>query len=103
MERLKARLVAKGFYTRQEGVDFIDTLFPIAEVTTIRTLLSFDACQGWYLRQLDINNASYTESYTRIFTSLYFRGFLLLNLEWFASFKRVYMAFSKLVANGIPN
>lgn len=32
--RYKARLVAKSF-TQQEGIDFLDTFFPVAKVPTI--------------------------------------------------------------------
>lgn len=56
VERYKARLVAKGF-TQTLGIDYQETLAPVAEMNSIRVLLSFAVNYSWPLHQLNVKNA----------------------------------------------
>ena len=55
VDRLKAPLVSKG-YTQVYGFDYGDTFSPIAEIASVRLLLSMVAMCSWPLYQLNIKN-----------------------------------------------
>lgn len=55
MNRLKARLVAKGC-AQTYGVDYIDTFFLVAKLSSIRIIISLASKHHWPLFQLDVKN-----------------------------------------------
>ena len=48
--------MAKGFKQRY-GIDYEDTFSPVVKAATIRVVLSIAVSRGWFLRQLDVQNA----------------------------------------------
>lgn len=55
VDRYKAHLVAKR-YNQHEGIDFGDTLCPVAKPITIRILLTLAVQYNWFLHQFDVSN-----------------------------------------------
>jgi hypothetical protein len=51
--RNKSRLVAQGF-NQKEGIDYEETLAPVARLETIRILLAFSVAKGFKLHQMDV-------------------------------------------------
>ena len=53
IERYKARLVEKG-YAQEKGIDFEETFAPTCRMTTIRSICSSIAHNGWNVHKLEI-------------------------------------------------
>ena len=56
IERYKACPVIKGF-TQEYGIDYEETLTPVACISSVRALLAVIAASKWDLFQIDIKNA----------------------------------------------
>ncbi|KAL2242935.1 UNVERIFIED_CONTAM: Retrovirus-related Pol polyprotein from transposon RE1 [Sesamum indicum] len=56
VERYKACLVSKG-YNQVEGINYTESLSPVAKAVTVLLFLTLAAAKGWALQQVDVNNA----------------------------------------------
>ncbi|KAL2235242.1 UNVERIFIED_CONTAM: Retrovirus-related Pol polyprotein from transposon TNT 1-94 [Sesamum indicum] len=56
IDKFKARLVAKGF-KQKEGVDYFDTYFPVAQLTTIRVLIALASVYDLPIHHMDVKIA----------------------------------------------
>ena len=56
VERYKAKLAAKGF-TQKEGLDYIDTFSLVANLAFVKFVRVVATVKGWFLSQLDVDNA----------------------------------------------
>ena len=52
VERYKARLVVKGY--SQEGIDYVEVFAPVANLETIRLLISLASQNKWIIYQMDV-------------------------------------------------
>jgi hypothetical protein len=53
IEKQKARFVARGF-SQVEGIDYEETFAPVAQYTSIRTIIALASAMGWRLHQMDV-------------------------------------------------
>ena len=56
VDRYKARLVARGF-TQEYGIDSEETFAPVAQLSSIRTLIVVSAARKWPLFHMDVKNS----------------------------------------------
>ena len=54
--KFRARLVVKG-YSQRQGIDYKKLFAPVIRHTSLRTLLSFTAAEGWIIDQMDVHVA----------------------------------------------
>ncbi|MCI38127.1 Ty1/copia-element polyprotein, partial [Trifolium medium] len=55
VERFKARLVILGNH-QVEGINYTETIGPVAEMVTVPTVLAVAAANAWELHQMDVHN-----------------------------------------------
>ena len=56
VEKCKARFVAKGF-SQKEGLNYDETVAPVARYSSIRVIISLASVMGWKLHQMDVKTA----------------------------------------------
>ena len=49
-------MVAKGFI-KKHGLAYSETFSPVSKSVSVRIVLSLVAVKGWFLHQMDVNNA----------------------------------------------
>ena len=49
IERFKSKLVEK-VYNQKEGLDYQETFSPVIKMVTVRSVISFDATNGWSIQ-----------------------------------------------------
>jgi hypothetical protein len=67
VEKYKARLVEKG-YSHVEGIDFGDIFSPIANLTSIRFILSIVSSFDIEVEQMDVKKHSYMGIWKKKYT-----------------------------------
>ena len=53
IEKYKARFVAQGL-SQKEGIDYEETIAPVARYTSIKTILSLAVVMKWKVHQMDV-------------------------------------------------
>lgn len=56
IERYKARLAVTG-YSQQEGLDYLETFYPMAKMVTVRSIMALASPCSSYVFQRDVHNA----------------------------------------------
>jgi hypothetical protein len=56
VKKYKARFSARGF-SQVEEIDYEETFSPVAQYTSIRTIIALAASMGWKLHQMDVKTA----------------------------------------------
>jgi hypothetical protein len=56
IDKYKAILVEKG-YSHKEGIDYVETFAPVANLNTIRMLIALTTKHHWKLHQLDVKSS----------------------------------------------
>lgn len=95
-------MVAQGF-NQTEDLDYFETFFRVAKLSTIRVLLALDAIHGWNLHQLDVNNSFLHGDLHEAVYMKYLKVLVLLYQASCVSLLSHFMALSKLVDNGLKN